>query len=224
MKFTLEKNIKTSDLLTSVTIIVSVFALIITWTKDRDLMVHEQADRVRTAAAQTLAKLERWQALHLSLYDQLQPVMVETSEMLDKEFNIVVARDYLWKQINAEHTRISSKVLEEGFETAYVDLFAYYPAIREKFLNVVESLKAGEQNALESLLLNTQEAVTSFHGKESTYSTAQLGNALRTEVFQVRKKFVDDTSSLLMPIRDQLYEIISTQDKDLIYKNTASSK
>src|SRR5438876_1156154 len=123
MALTLDKTIKASDLLTSVTIIVSVVALVITWTKDRDVRVREQADRVRTAAAKTLAKLERWQILQLSLYDQLQPVFVETSEMLEKEFNVIGTRDYLWKQINAQHTSISAKVLEEGFETAYVDLF-----------------------------------------------------------------------------------------------------
>jgi hypothetical protein len=172
-----------------------VFALIIAWTKDRDVRVREQADRVRAAAAETLAKLERWQALQLSLYDQLQPILVETSEIFDREFNIIVARDYLWKQINAEHTRISSKVLDEGFETAYVDLFAYYPTIRHKFLDVVDSLKATEQNAIESLLLNTQDAVTSFQGKKSTYSTAQLGNALRAAVAHTRKEFIRDTSS-----------------------------
>ncbi|MCF6149980.1 MAG: hypothetical protein E3K37_15105 [Candidatus Kuenenia sp.] len=224
MKFTLEKNFKASDLLTSLTIIVSVIALIITWTKDRDLRVREQADRIRTAGAETLAKLERWQALQLSLYDQLQPVLVETSEMLDREFNIIVARDYLWKQINAEHTQISSKVLEEGFETAYVDLFAYYPSIRQKFLDVVDSLKASEQNSVESLLLNTQDAITSFQGKRSTYSTAQLGNALRAALAHTRNKFVQDTNSSLMLIRDQLYTLISTPDKDLIHNKAVALK
>jgi hypothetical protein len=134
MAFALDRTIKASDLLTSVTIIVSVVALVITWTKDRDVRVREQADRVRAAAAKTLAKLERWQTLQLSLYDQLQPVFVETSEMLGKEFNVIGTRDYLWKQLNAEHTRISAKVLEEGFETAYVDLFAYYPPSDKRFL------------------------------------------------------------------------------------------
>jgi hypothetical protein len=162
-----------------VTIIVSVVALVITWTKDRDVRVHEQADRVRAAAAKTLAKLERWQTLQLSLYDQLQPVFVETSEVLDKEFNVIGTRDYLWKQINAQHTSISAKGLEEGFETAYIDLFAYYPSIRRTFLDVVVSLKAAEQSAVESLLLDTQRAVMSFEGNKSAYSTARLGNALR---------------------------------------------
>jgi hypothetical protein len=224
MALTLDKTIKASDLLMSVTIIVSVVALVITWAKDRDVRVREQADRVRAAAAKTLAKLERWQTLQLSLYDQLQPVFVETSEMLDKEFNLNGTRDYLWKQINAQHTRISAKVLEEGFETAYVDLFAYYPSIRQTFLDVIVSLRAAEQTAVESLLLDTQRAVMSFEGKKSVYFTAQLGNALRGAAAHIRDKFVRDTNSALIPIRDQLYTLISTRDEGLLKKGAAPSK
>lgn len=220
----LDKTIKASDLLTSVTIIVSVIALVVTWTKDRDTMVREQADRVRVAAAKTLAKLERWQTLQLSLYDQLQPVFVETSEMLDKEFNVIGTRDYLWKQINEKHTRILAKVLEEGFETAYVDLFAYYPSIRQTFLEVIVSLRAAEQTALESLLLDTQGAVMSFEGKKSTYSTAQLGNALRGAAIHARDRFVKDTNSALILIQDQLYTLISMQDEVLLKKVAATLK
>ena len=188
------------------------------------MRVHEQADRVRAAAAKTLAKLERWQTLQLSLYDQLQPVFVETSEMLDKEFNVIVTRDYLWKQTNAQHTQISAKVLEEGFETAYVDLFAYYPSIRQTFLDVVVSLRAAEQTAVDSLLLDTQRAVMSFEGKKFAYSTAQLGDALRQAAAHTRDKFVRDTNSTLIPIRDQLYTLISTRDEGLVKKEAATSK
>jgi hypothetical protein len=79
---TVDRTIKISDLLTSLTILVSVITLTVSWSKDRLTREKEQADRVRSAAAKTLTQLDRWQALQLSIFRELQPVFVETSEML----------------------------------------------------------------------------------------------------------------------------------------------
>jgi hypothetical protein len=86
---TVDRTIKISDLLTSLTILVSVITLTVSWSKDRLTREKEQADRVRSAAAKTLTQLDRWQALQLSIFRELQPVFVETSEMLVDNFNSI---------------------------------------------------------------------------------------------------------------------------------------
>lgn len=131
---------KVSDVLTSLTIVVSVVALLIAWSKDRTVRQTEQADRVRAAAAKALTKLDRWQALQLSVYQELQPIFVETSEALQQKYDIVKVRDQLWKAINAERTRIASKILEEQIETAYADLLSHFPAARAKFVDAFTNL------------------------------------------------------------------------------------
>ena len=133
----IEWTIKASDLLTSLTIVVSVVALLVSWTKDQDVRTREQADKVRTAAAKTIAKLERWEAIQLSLYSELQPIYVEVSEGLAKQFDVVTSRDLLWKRINTLRVKIAARVLDEAVETAYVDLFAYHPSIRGTFQGVM---------------------------------------------------------------------------------------
>jgi hypothetical protein len=114
MSLIVDRTLKAGDVLTSLTIIVSVVALITTLTKERDTRTREQADRVRVAAAKTLAKLERWQSLQLSLYQELQPVYVDVSESLARRFDVVAARDYLWKQVNAQRVRIAARILDVG--------------------------------------------------------------------------------------------------------------
>ena len=216
----LDRTVKASDVLTSLTIIVSVTALLISWTKDRDARTRENADRVRSAAAQTLAKLERWEELQVALYRELQPAYVETSEMLTKEFDVIAARDYLWKQINAQHIRVAGRVLDEGIETAYVQLFAYHPSVRQSFLGSMEGLKAAEEAAIAQLLLDTQGAVMSFKAKKAGYSTADLGNALREASFKVEAKFRKESGRALSPIRDELYTMITGSDAALLSRGT----
>jgi hypothetical protein len=133
----LDRTLKVSDMLTSLTIIVSVIALMISWSKDRDIREREQANLVRNAAGQTLAKIERWKSLQLSIFDEIQPDFVETSEMLAKDYDIIVTRDHLWKSINSENVIVKTRIVNEKMEISYIDLFSRLPAIREVFLNTL---------------------------------------------------------------------------------------
>lgn len=179
---------------------------------------------MRTAAAKTLAKFERWQGLQKSLYSELQPTYVETSEILLTDFNIVSARDGLWKKINAQRVRISDRVLSESIETAYVDLFAYYPSIRVAFLAAIAKLDDSEDVASSKLLEDTQAAVMAFEGKKAGYSSAMLGNALRNAAAPIEKQFVQDTNGILEPIRDDLYTLISSDDDTILTKSKNKPK
>lgn len=216
MLFKLDRTIKANDVLTSLTIIISVLALLCSWQKDRDARTRAEANQVRTAAATTLVKLDRWQNLHRSLYSELQPIYVETSEMLLKNFDIISARDYLWKQINTQRTHIATHVLEEKIETAYVDLFAYYPSARGSFLSAIANLKKAEEVAVSRLLDDTQAAVMSFEGKNAGYTTAMLGNALRTAASPIEENFLANSNQALALIRDELYTVIASEDEMLL--------
>lgn len=219
MRLSLDRTIKASDILTSLTIFLSVVALLVSWTKDRDVRTREQADRVRTAAAKTIAKLERWEAIQLSLYSELQPTYVEVSEAMAKQFDVVQSRDLLWKRINALRVKIASRVLDEGVETAYVDLLAYHPPIRQSFLKVMADLRAAEDGASRQLLATTEIAILSFEGKRVGYQTAQLGNALRAAARAVEVDFREKTRSRLEGIQNYLYHLLSLSDEQLLFRS-----
>lgn len=219
MRLNLDRTIKASDVLTSLTILVSVVALLVSWTKDRDIRTREQADRVRTAAAKTIAKLERWEAIQLSLYSELQPTYVEVSEAMAKQFNVASSRDLLWKRINALRAKIASRVLDEAVETAYVDLFAYHPSIRGTFQEVMADLRTAEKEASLQLLAETERAILSFEGKQSGYQTAQLGNALRAVAHTVEVEFRKRIASRLTGIQDYLYRLLSLTDEQLLIRS-----
>jgi hypothetical protein len=60
LDFVLKREITIGDILTFLSIIVSVVALLSVWFKEMQIRKKEKANKVRTAAAKTLAKLERW--------------------------------------------------------------------------------------------------------------------------------------------------------------------
>ncbi len=210
-------TVKFSDILTTVTIIISVTALLFSWSKDRIAKETENADKVRYAASMALTKLDRWQLLNLSLFQELQPVFVEVSEKLDEQYDAIKARDYLWKKINIQRSSISKKVLDEQIYTAYIGLLSHFPDSREKFQTLFDKLIEIESLNSERLLSETEKNVLSFKDKKTGYTTAVLGNALRKSTLKQKESFKIQTSEAISPVKDFLFNIVSTSNQEILY-------
>ena len=213
---TFDRSIKLGDVLTSLTILVSVIALIISWSKDRLTREMEQADKVRAAAAKALVQFDRWQFLNSSIYQELQPTFVETSEMLQDDFDVAKARDYLWKTIDSRQTQIASKILDEKILTAYIDLLSHFPASRDHFLKVFEQLRLVEEDVSGKFIEASQKDVLSFQGRQQDYSSAMLGNALRITAAKHKKELDEKSTETVRPVQQFLFDVIAKSNKELL--------
>lgn len=212
----IEWTVSIGDILTLTTIAVSVVALIASWSKDREARQKERADRVRNAIAVALIKLDRWRTLQLSLFSKLQPIFIETSEILAKDFNLILARDFLWKQIANERTSIQAKLQEEQIESAYVGLFSHFPAIGSVFLDTLTHLRAVEEEVHDSLLQGAQADVFACEGKSENYSTAALGNALRHTAQYISADFQTRISGTTDKVQKLLFELIAMSNMEIL--------
>jgi hypothetical protein len=209
-------SIKIGDLLTMATIVVSVTALLISWSKDRDSRQKEQANQVRVAVGTAVAKLDRLQALHLSAFQELQPVFVDTGEMLTRDFNVVAARDFLVKSINGQRTKIVGKALDEHIETAYIGLFSHFPAIRPLFLDTLRQLKGAEEEVLGAFLDATQREVMALRQRKADYSSAELERTLRGLAAEHRADLELKTNRILEPVRAFLLQVVTKSDSEIL--------
>ena len=221
MPFIIETEISFGDILTFLTIIISVIALLNVWAKERQIRNKEKADKVRTAAAKTLAKIERWKELSLWYYQDIQPAFVETSELLAKDFDVYVARDFLWKELHFARINTAQRILDEEIEIAYVELYGYYPAIYEKFVSTINMLKEDEETAFEGLVLATQDEVLSFEDRKDEYKTEMLGNALRDTCLNYRESFRKEIETRLKDVHNYLVSLISESDEEILKRKHA---
>ncbi len=211
----IERNIKIGDLLTSGALLLSVLTLALSWSKDRDLQIRQDADRIRSAAAKCVAKLDRWQAIQLAVFEELQPVYVETSEKVAAQpTQLGAARDFLWKEIAAAHSRASAKIAEEQIETAYADLLASYPPMRRDFALALEQLRRVDEESLGKLLESTQAAVLNVDLK--SYSPPVLGNALRGASGDARVEFAKATRKVLDESQAKFFALIERDSSELV--------
>jgi hypothetical protein len=195
---------------------VSVVALAVSWSKDRKARKTEQADKVRSAAALVLTKIDRWMMLNLSLYQLLQPAFVKASEMLLHEFNVPRARDYLWKEINNQRSEIARQVLAEEILTCYVSLLPHFPKVRDDFVFLFQELSNIEDEISGSFLKISQDDILPFDKQEGGYRSALLGNALRKTAVKCKSDFREKTLSKSKPLREFLFNVIRKSDGEIL--------
>lgn len=219
MLFSIDKTIKVGDLLTSLTVALSALALYTAIERERSARLIEQATKVRVSSANAIAKLDRWQAIQLSLYNELQPAFIEVSEGLAKDFNVFAIRDLYWKKVTAERARVARQVLEEQLGTAYAELLAHFPAARSQYTEAFSRLTEVEADVTTSFLNKTEGIILSFEDKKPSYNSAQLGNALRVSAEEhsaiMRPKF----EAAVSPARSYLLSVVAQSDEELVTRS-----
>lgn len=216
MALQFDRTIKAGDILTSVTIILSVIALVLSLAKDRAARVSDQANKVRAAAASTIVKLDRWQAVQLSMYQELQPTFVELSEELAKQYDVVATRDRFWRQVNLAKTRVNKQVLDEHLATAYADIVTHFPIARVKVIGALTEISGVEQHSTDAFMAEAERAILDLKGKQATYQTADLGNALREAAMQGAKQLKTESDSVLNPVRTYLFGLIEMRNDVIV--------
>lgn len=212
----LQPQVKVGDLLTAASVLIAGLSLAYAVMKERGLRRRAQADLVRTAAAQALAKLLRWFSLARSLEDEVQDVLVETSELVKASGDVTSARDHLWKGLNAAHRAVAARQREEDLESAYVQLYGRRPEAFESYRRGLERLEEAEQRNFAQLLEEAQEQVLSFRDKLRAYQPAQLGNLLRGSGAHYGERLESDTAETRLEMETQLRHVIEADDERVL--------
>jgi len=216
MKLQFDRTIKAGDILTSLTIALSVIALVLSLAKDRASRTVDQGIKIRSAAANAIVKLDRWQTVQLSLYQDLQPSFVELSASLAQKYEVIVVRDTFWRQVNAERTRISHQILEEQLGTAYLDILSHFPAARVKYVEAFAKLASVEDEVSNEFMGASERAILNLKGKQTSYQTADLGNALRMQSLKSSSDLRTKSEEVIAPVRNYFLSVIALPDDKLI--------
>jgi hypothetical protein len=211
-----DEQLDVGNLLTSLTILISLGALLSALAKDRRTRERELGDRVRAAAARTLGKLERWQQLSARLYQDVQPLFVDVSQKLHAELDAEAARDLLWRELAAARAAAELRIVDEEIESAYVELYPYHPSVQRRFTETMSRLKAIDAAVYFDFVEQTQAQVLAYDGPPKDYTSALLGNDLRLESARAERRLVNELVQAIGPVREFLVAVVSLSDKEIV--------
>jgi hypothetical protein len=209
-----EWKITFGDLLTFVSIAVSAAGLAWTWHQDITTRERQQATEVRKAAAMTLAKMERLGQLADLLFADLQPIIVDTGDLLAEKHDAELARDYFWKTVSAAQLGQRKRVMDEQIEGSYVTLYSYMADARSLFQSAVQQLRTAEDAALDHIMAGCQKEILDYN--PGSFKPAILGNKCRGIVSAEQEYYFGKASTILAPLVQHLSQIVSKKDGDVI--------
>jgi len=211
-----DKSVSIGNVLTFLSVIFSVVALSYSWSHDRDLRLREEAAKVRTSVAVTIAKLDRWKQLSLSYFRQAEPLYVKVSAQFERRPNPIAARDFLYENIQALRAPVLEKLLSENIETAYVDLYAYDHTLRQHIDVTLRQLREQHAAAADNLLLATQTVVLSFPRTKSPGSSDGIGSELPRVAAEIEHSYVTRVDEIEAGILDKLSKLAEQSDTVLL--------
>lgn len=190
----------------------SVAGILVSWARDRQMRRKEYADRIRQAAAMTVAKVERWQQIFLAFFQEVQKEVTQADVGIVKRTSAVDVRDAFWLGVVDAYGRSNERLLAEEIEIAYASLYGYDPRIHALFGEAIRRLRLVGNLCYVSFLDETQSLIISLGGQESTLASADLGNALRDVVNDKRMLAQESMQSVIEPFRDEVLKLIRASD------------
>lgn len=219
----MDTTISLKEILTFLSIVVSIIALFYSWRKDRQIKIKTKADEIRGHASSILEGIERWKEISKSIFYKSDFIFVETSELI-KNSNTVPfeeiekARDYLWKNLMLIIAENMENVHKEKIATCYFKLFTYYPEIENIFqLTLSKLIKAEKEMIEEFVAYKTQNAVMNINELiHDKYYSAILGNELRNVRNKCLIKYTDTLEKTSLQIKVHMTDLMKRSDNDLM--------
>lgn len=219
---TLDMTVKVGDLLTSVSVLIAGATLSYGWWKDRSLRRREQADAARTAAAQALAKLERWVEIAQSFEQDIQGLLVETTQVVDESHGdsrgLEKGRDHLFLGLNEAWRKLSEEQRALEIESSAVELYGRRPDAYDRFKETLAALKNRAETGFAWVRdIDTQGTILGYEKKHpGPYQPATLGNELRSIVGAYAKAIKGDLAVTLDVAERYLSAIIRASDVQVL--------
>jgi len=217
LKITFDPTIKLSDVITSLSFVLAVLALVLSQQKERSAIKAAQVSEARTVLSVSLTKLERWKDVSLSVFADVQPLIIQTTEIWAKDGNVEAARDYLWRELNQLIALVDRGIATEQIKVAHVSLYPISDSLPQRFRETIREMTNASDRIRTELILAMQDVVLGFQNVGDPRITAVMGNRLREVVDPLRHRLDVQTDALIEPVRQRILAGLGL-DEDALWR------
>lgn len=219
MKINFDPTLKLSDILTAFSFMLAVAALLYSFGKDRNVAEREKYVQARSIISSSLGQIIRWNDISGSIYIEIQPAIIEASQIWAKSGNITEVRDFIWQRTSSINTEIKRRIIAEKIRTAYIDIYNVDAQLAEKYDESYRKIDAINDTHFALLRSNLQEVIAKFDKYKGDRFTSEMGNALRRVVDDNQKSFNTLVSSNESDVLEILRTKLSGKNSELLVVN-----
>lgn len=218
-------KITVGNLMTILTVVISVVSLIRAWSKDRKHKQSESAGRIRQRAGLVIAKIERFRDISSSLFDELQVTITEADAKLARGTDVIETRDFFWKELWVLRRAVSRRIIDEQIQIAYADLYGYDHRVHKLYVGAIRRLETIDDLIFQMLLNETQSNILSLDRLsteiETTFHSAQLGNLLRTICARIENVFRASMDKVVEAFRKEFARLLEATDLEIMKRRVS---
>jgi len=221
-RIVLEPGVKVGDLLTIVVILVSVYSIKAALQKDRDIKQKEKADKVRNAAAKTIANLIRWRELTLSIFQDIDDIFIQSIKGSKEVLDTNEFANLLLENLRNMKKATCKKRLEEDKGIKYTDIYDYDPLVGMFFNEILAYMTNNESTMFNDVLLPGIKKIITQRGATvntpNTPGVVELMEPVDLYVNEVQKAYESHLNNLVLSKLGTylLSPILSEDDKNIL--------
>jgi hypothetical protein len=213
-KFVLKTELSLGDLVTPLSILVSLIAVWYTWHKDGQLRTQEYADHIRRSTSLVTAKVERWGELADRYFQDIQPTLLDVSEQVAKTHSVEPANRVLYRGLMDAEAKASQRIGDEQLQISYMELYSYVPTLQTTFDQTISEIKIAETESHKVLADKLQSILRNPDILKLSDSPA-IGNELRSAARAARASLREQIQGIADPLRKKMVQFIQLGDGEL---------
>jgi hypothetical protein len=174
LPFTLDKKITIGELITVISIIISAVSVSISWHKEQQIQILENATKTRVEIAKSLNKINQVIQIQLSFYELIEEDIVEASRISVIGNDPYKARDYLYEKLYKHRGEILNIIAQNDWEVAYTNLLTYGIYADSLYIKTINNLKSLQENEFKNIVKMYEYEIVQFEPNE----ILQTGNLI----------------------------------------------
>ena len=206
------------ELLTSISILISLTAVLINWHKDRQIEVKRQSAVIKELSIQAFSNMVYWKDLNLHFFDRTEVTIEEAARLLAINKNNILTRDVLWKGITEIRNETEYEILQKDLKTFHFKLLNYGLDPDSTFIRTVTYINTILEINYKDYQQDMQRIILSQEITKAK-ETAILGNKLRSINDVYRRKTKDLFKLESTKLQDYLHSIIIKTDQEIFITN-----
>ncbi|MEQ8302913.1 MAG: hypothetical protein RIB47_05950 [Cyclobacteriaceae bacterium] len=218
MAFKLIRETTIGEVLTSVSILISMTGVMFSWKQDRQIEIKKQATQMKELSIQAFSNVLSWKDLNLYLFDRAEVLIEDVCVEFAQHQDNIQARDLYWREITQYKNDLDYEILEKDLKTFHFVLLNNGLDHDSTFIRTVTYINKLIDLNHKQYLKDMQSVILS-EAKANAKQTAILGNKLRAVNDQYRSGTLEIFQTESRNLQSYLQGIIVKSDRELVYPN-----
>ncbi len=216
MKLKFRNEVSMGEMLTSISILISLVGVSINWYQDRQIVIKKQSTQMKELSIKAFSNVLSWKDLNLHFYDRAEILIEEVAQSFASKKDKILARDIFWKGVTAIKNELDYEILQKDLKTFHFILLSNGLDYDSTFLITITYVNKILELNHKDYLQETQKAILTEDIKNSL-QTAILGNRLRAINDHYRNKTREIFKAESKKLESYLHSVIVATDKEIVY-------